>query len=188
MVPSMGFSHQTFSEWRNNFTLRSFRTWRESSAHLFSKTLKDFFFFLPPLCHGCVDSQPHTPVSLRWCRVLCHQRESILLLMKQKMKRSLQLLITDCREPFVIVSRQNTGTLCLITSAWLWHYICRGTLVIWESKKKGILWMWVLFCFFCFFSCGPIFFEKLPLLLIMHQTGVRAIKYAVSFTGRHNKY
>lgn len=69
------------------------------------------------LCDGRADSQPYTPVSLRWCRVLCHQRESIPLLMKQKMKRRLQLLITDCREPFIIVSRPNAGTPCLISSA-----------------------------------------------------------------------
>lgn len=96
----------------------------QQNSAFYKRFQKRFFLcVLLPLCHGCVDLQPRTPVSLRWCRVLCHQRESILLLMKQKMKRSLQLLITDCREPFIIVSRRNAGTPCLISSAWLWHYI-----------------------------------------------------------------
>lgn len=171
------------------------------------------FFYILPLCHGCVDSQPCTPVSLRWCRVLCHQRESILLLMKQKMKRSLQLLITDCREPFIIVSRRDAGTPSLISAAWLWHYtvfhgiyhgilwyimlyimvyimvhhgICHGiyhdTLQMWESKMESCE------CKFCFLVFPLAQFFKLPPLLIMHQKRVGALKYAVSFTGRHDKY
>lgn len=75
-----------------------------------------------PLCSSRVDSQFYTPVPPRCGRLLCHQPGSILLLMKQKMKSSLQLFITGRREPFIIVSRWEAGAPCLIhVAASLWN-------------------------------------------------------------------
>lgn len=49
---------------------------------------------------------------------------SILILMKQKMKSSLQLFITGLSEPFIIVSRWEARAPCLIhVAASLWNYL-----------------------------------------------------------------
>lgn len=82
------------------------------------------FSSIRPLRCSRVDSQSWSAVPLRCCRVLCHERGSILLLMKQKMKSSLQLFITGHREPFIIVSRWDGGAPCLIhAAASLWNYL-----------------------------------------------------------------
>lgn len=74
------------------------------------------------LLYSC--GQSWAPVCLRCCRVLCHERRSILLLMMQKMKSSLQLFITDHSKPFIIISRWEARAPCLIHVATsLWNYL-----------------------------------------------------------------
>lgn len=93
-----------------------------------------------PLVKGFRESFSSHPLdhfaAVMWTHSLCHlfpwgvgeyfvmKGGSILLLMKQKTKSSLQLFITGHSEPFIIVSRWEAGVLCLIhVAASLWNYL-----------------------------------------------------------------